>query len=62
MTFLPNHILISVLLRNIMQLESKNPWYVAVQSLGWDQLRIDLEEHVGETATKVGSVNRGMAG
>lgn len=61
MALLPNHILISVLFRNIVQLESENPRYIAIRGLGRNQLGVDLEEHVWETATKVGAVDGGMA-
>jgi len=61
MALLADHILVSVLLGNIMQLESENTGHIAVCALGWDQLRVHLEKHVGETAAEVGAVNRRMS-
>lgn len=58
----PNHVLVSVLLGHVVQLESKDPGHIAVCALGGNQLWVDLEEHVWETAAVVGAVDRGVAG
>jgi hypothetical protein len=60
-TLLADHILVSVLLGDIVQLESENTGHITVRALRWHQLRVDLEEHVGETAAKVSAVDRGMS-
>lgn len=61
MALLADHILVSVLLGDIVQLESENTGHITVRALGWHQLRVDLEEHVGETAAKVSAVDRSMS-
>ena len=60
MTFLSNHILVSVLFGYIMQFESENPGHITIGTLGGYQLRVDLEEHMVETASEIGAVDRCM--
>lgn len=61
MTLLADHVLVSVLLGDIVQLESENTGHVAVSALWWHQLGVDLEEHVREAAAKVSAVDRSMS-
>lgn len=61
MALLADHILVSVLLGDIVQLESENTGHITVRALWWHQLGVDLEEHVRETAAKVSAVDRGMS-
>lgn len=61
-TLFPDHVLVSVLFGDIVQFEAKDPGHIAVSALWWDQLWVDLEQHVWETASIVGTVDRGVAG